>query len=127
MYLNNLKFLHADPNDFEMVDNLTAKGGRYIFLVDTYGSTPVTVYRENDRLVTEAIMYETGTTNPLAIVKADVTDGGLENIAYSPAPGREAADPVPVGHINVLKRPDLVQRMRAAGELLDGDDEAENH
>lgn len=118
VYLNKLKFLHADPNDFRMIDQLTGRGGEYVFLVDTYQSTPVTVYREGGRLVTETVLYEKGTANPLAIVKAEVSGGKLENITFSPAPGKAAASPVPDWQIKIFQRPGLIKRMKAAGELL---------
>ncbi len=123
VYLNKLKFLHADPDDFEMIDERTGRGGKFVFLVDTYHSTPVTVYREGPRLVTETVLYEKGSTNPLAIVKADVSGDKLENIKFSPAPGKAVADPVPDWQISVFQRPNLVKRMRSADQLLSDHDD----
>jgi len=118
VYLNKLKFLHAEPNDFKMIDNLTGRGGKCVFIVDTWHSTPVTVYLEEDRLFTETVLYEKGTANALAIVKADVSGDKLENITFSPPPGKASASPVPDWQIRIFQRPDLVSRMKAAREIL---------
>jgi hypothetical protein len=118
VYLNRLNFLHADPDDFKMIDNLTGTGGKYAFLVDTYYCIPVTLYWEKGRLVTETVLYETVTANALAIVKADVADDELENITFSPPPGKAAASKVPKWQIDNLQRDDLIKRMKQAGELL---------
>ena len=42
--------MHADPKDFEIIDNLTGRNEKYVFLVDALHCTPVTVYREEERL-----------------------------------------------------------------------------
>lgn len=118
VYLNRLKFLHADPDDFTMIDNLTGTGGKYAFLVDTYHCIPVTLYRERGRLVTETVLYETVSANALAIVKADVAGDELENITCSPPPGEAAARKVPKWQIDNLQRDDLRKRMKQAGDLL---------
>lgn len=120
VYLNQLRFLYADPVDFKMIDPLTGRGEEHVFLVDTYHVTPVTVYREGERLIAETVLYETGTTKPLAIIKADVSVDGLQNITLSPAPWNAKALPVPAWQIDVFKRSDLVKRMQAAGDLLGG-------
>jgi hypothetical protein len=91
-----------------------------VFLVDTYHGTPATGYREGERLVTETVLYKEGTANPRAIVKAEVFGEKLRNISFSPAPGKAASDPVPDWQISVFRRPNLVQRMGAAGKLLEG-------
>ncbi|MDT8389287.1 MAG: DKNYY domain-containing protein [Lentisphaeria bacterium] len=118
VYLNKLKFLHAVPNNFKMIDNLTGRGGKYMFLIDTYHSTPVTVYWEEGQLVTETVLYERRTAKPLAIVKAEVSGDKLENITFSPPPGQVADNEIPDWQVKVFKRADLVKRMKAAGELL---------
>ncbi|MFO0911887.1 MAG: DKNYY domain-containing protein [Pirellulales bacterium] len=118
VYLNNLPFLHADPDHFEMVDKLTGKGGKYVFLVDLWHGTPVTVYREEDRLVAETILYAKGTTDAIATIKAEVAGDELTGVTLSAPPGKASASKVPEWQINIFKRADLVQRMKQAGELL---------
>lgn len=118
VYLNNLKFLHAHPDDFAMVDKLTGRGEKLVFLVDTWHSTPVTVYREDSRLVAETVLYAKGTTNALAIVKAEVASDELRDITLSAPPGDAAARKVPEWQIDIFQRADMIKRMKAAGELL---------
>lgn len=118
VYLNNLKFLHADPNNFTMVDKLTGRGDKHVFLVDLWHGTPVTVYRDEDRLIAETILYENGTIIPLAIISAEVAGDKLEGMKLSPPPGQAAANKVPEWQIRIFHRDDLIQRIKQAGELL---------
>ena len=118
VYLNRLKFLHADPNDFEMIDNLTGRGGDYVFLVDRSHSTPVTVYKEEGKLVASTMMYEKSTATPLAIVKAEVSGETLTNFQLSPPSDDSPATTVPDWQIVNFQRPDLVKRMKAAAKHL---------
>lgn len=118
VYLNSLRFLHADPNDFAMVDNLTGRGGKRVFLVDQLHGMPVTVYREEGRLVAETILYAKGTTNALALIKADLVGDEPTGITLSAPPGEARVARVPEWQIDVFQRPDLVKRMKQAGQLL---------
>lgn len=118
VYLNNLKILHADPNDFSMVDNRTGKGGKHVFLVDTYHCTPVTVYREKGQLVAETILYESQTRRSLAVIKGQVGADRIEKVTLSPAPGREDVGQIPDWQVDLFKRADLVGRMNEASEHL---------
>jgi hypothetical protein len=118
VYLNNLKFLHADPKNFAMVDKLTGRDEKHVFLVDLWNGTPVTVYRDEDRLVAEAIVYENGTIIPLATISAELVGDELRGMKLSPPPGQAAASKVPEWQIRIFQRPDLIQRMQQAGELL---------
>ena len=120
VYLNQLRFLHADPKDFSMVNPRMARGGDYAFLIDTYQCTPVTVYQDGDQLVSETILYDPKTSQPLAVVKAHVTDGGLHDLKLSPAPGQTETRPVPEWQTAVFRRPDLVKQMEQAGDFLAG-------
>ena len=117
VYVNGLKFLHADPTNFAMRDNRCGTGGRYLFFVDVWHSTPVTVYREDEGLVAETILYERETKRSLAIVRADLTERGMQNLQLSPAPGAEAAGTVPAWQIEIFQRPDLAQSLRAKARV----------
>ena len=119
VYLNRLKFLHADPSTFTMIDDLTGKGGKYVFLVDRWHSTPVTVFKDDGALVVETVMYEKETGKPLAIVTAEVSGNSLKNLRFSPAPGSSRASTVPDWQLEILQRPDLVKRMKAAAKHLE--------
>ncbi len=118
VYVNNLKFLHASPDDFAMIDALTGRGGDYVFLVDTWHCTPVTLYREDRRLIAQTVLYEKESATALAILNAEVTGEGLKDITLSAPPGQAAAGEVPEWQIDVFQRDDMIARMRQAGELL---------
>jgi hypothetical protein len=119
VYVNNLRFLHADPKDFTMVGPRTGRGGAHIFLVDRDYNTPVTLFRENEQLVVETIMYATGTVHEIAIVKAVVGKDALHNVTVLPPPGKLKAGAVPPWQIEILKRPDMIERMNTEGAALD--------
>ena len=112
VYVNGLKFLHADPADITMRDNRCGTGGRYLFFVDVLHSTPVTVYREGDELVAETIFYEQETGRSLAVVRADLTESGMKNVQLSPPPGAVAASDVPTWQMDIFQRPDLAKSLR---------------
>ena len=118
VYLNNLKFLHADPNDFAMIDKVTARGAQYVFLIDTWHCTPVTVYKENERLITSTVLYEKGTANALALITAEVAGQKLKNMTLLEPPGEAAARKVPDWQIDIFQRDDMIKRMKDAGNLL---------
>lgn len=115
VYLNGLKFLHADPANFAMIDARTGHGGKYVFLIDTYHSTPVTLYREKGSLLCETILYDRKTDKALSTIKAEVGKDLLENITLSPVPG---APPLPDWQVDLFKREDLVRQMNKAGKHL---------
>lgn len=117
VYLNRFRFLHADPNDFVVRDNRSAVGGGHLFVVDTYHSTPVTVFRENGALVVETILFDRPTGRPLAIARADLTERGMENTRLSPPPGAATPAPVPAWLLQVFEREDLAATLREKAEL----------
>ncbi len=112
VYVNGLKFLHADPADFTMRDNRCGTGGRYLFFVDVWHSTPITVYREGDGLVAETILYDRETKRGLAVVRADLTKYGMQNIQLLPPPGAKTADTVPVWQLEIFQREGLANSLR---------------
>lgn len=116
VYVNGLKFLHADPADFKMRDNRCATGGRHLFFVDVYHSTPVTMFCEGEDLIAETILYDRQSREGLAVVRANVTDEGMQNVQLSPPPGKEAAGTVPSWQIDIFKRPELASSLREKAE-----------
>ncbi|MEM1068543.1 MAG: DKNYY domain-containing protein [Planctomycetota bacterium] len=118
VYLNQLKFLHADPTDFEMSDNRMARGGKYLFLIDTYHSTPLTLYRDSEQLVVESVLYERGTAKPLATMRAKLEEDRLRDMKLSPAPGEDSIHPVPDWQIDLLQRADLIETLKSASRQL---------
>lgn len=119
VYLNKLKFLHANAKTFRMIDKRTGRDDRHVFLVDTWHSTPVTVYKTGELLVAETVLYEKGTTNALATVKAELTDGKVKSLALSPPPSEALTHPVPDWQIDIFQRPDMIKLMVASGDLLE--------
>lgn len=117
VYVNGLKFLHANPGDFVIRDNLSAVGGRFLFVVDRYHSTPITVFREDGGLVVETVMYDPQSRKALGVVRANLTQNGMENTTVSPMPGVSDKPSVPGWQIQVFERPDLADVLRAKAEL----------
>ena len=106
-----IRDLHASVDDHEILKgiNLTVKAGDIIHLVSTYHYTPVTVFKEEGKLMAETPSYDPTTNRPSGLITAEVTPAGLKNIRAGSAPGWQ---------VEVFKRPDLVQRMIEAGKLL---------
>lgn len=117
VYVNGLEFLHAQPGNFVVRDNLSAVGGRFLFVVDTYHSTPVTVFREDGGLVVETVMYDRQSRKALGVVRADLTDRGMERVTVSPVPGAGVEPSVPGWQIEVFERPDLAELLRQKADL----------
>jgi hypothetical protein len=86
VYVNGLKFLHANPGNVVARDNLSAVGGRFLFVVDRYHITPITVFREDGGLVVETVMYDPQSRKALGVVRANLTQNGMENTTISPMP-----------------------------------------
>lgn len=116
VYASGLKFLHADPSDFTVRDNRAAVGGRYLFVIDTYYSTPITAFRENGALIAETILYDRTTKQPLATARAEVTERGLTNTRLSPPPGASATGSVPAGQLQIFERPGLAATLLEKAE-----------
>lgn len=124
VYLNGLRFLHAEPGSFKMLDQVTGRcqgeGAKpYAFLVDTYHCTPVTVHRVKSGLLAETILYERGSGRPLAIVSAPLTDGKLGKLTIAPPPGAKRAEPVPDWQLRIFQRPQLGASLQRLAELLE--------
>jgi len=116
VYVSGLKFLHADPADFTMRDNRCGTGGRYLFFVDVWHSTQITIYREGDGLVAETIFYDSETGQSLAVVRADLMERGMKNVQISPPPGAEVAGVVPEWQLDIFLRPGLAKSLRKKAE-----------
>lgn len=117
VYVNGFRFLHAHANSFAIRDNLSAAGGRYLFVVDTYHSTPITVFRESGGLVVETVMYDVQSHKALGVVRADLTEQGMERVTVSPVPGAGAKPSVPAWQLQVFERPALAEMLREKADL----------
>mgnify|MGYP001215221163 CR=1 FL=1 len=99
--------------------NAEALWAQYVFLVDTWHCTPVTVYREDDRLITGTVLYEKGTTNALAVIKAEIASQKLKNMTLSAPPGEASAHQVPNWQIDIFQRADMIKCMNRVSKLLE--------
>ncbi|MCH1502888.1 MAG: DKNYY domain-containing protein [Verrucomicrobiales bacterium] len=118
IHLNTMTFPRSRPGKVEVIDNLTVKAGDLVLLVDTYYSLPVTVFKEDGKLMAETVVFDPTSREPLATMTAEVTAGGPKDIRTGPLPGEGKAPPVPDWQGKVFKRPDLVRRMIEAGKLI---------
>ena len=66
----------------------------------------------NSVLVAETVLYDHETKRSVAIVRADLTEGGMKNVRLSPPPGAEAAGTVPAWQMDIFQRPDLAKSLR---------------
>ena len=119
VYLNGLRFLHADPADFRMLDSRVGSGGKYLFLVDTYHATPLTLYPEGDVWMAETILYDRETEQALAIFHAEADPSGMKNVTLSAPPGEAEPLPVPDWQLRVIQRPELLYVIQDAIDLFE--------
>lgn len=118
LHLNGRTFPRSEAGDFEVIDNLSVKSGDLVFTVDRYQVIPVTLFKENGKLMAETLAYEPGTRKTQGTITAEVTEDGLEGIRIAPLPGGNEAPSVPEWRMEVFKRPDLIEQMNKAGKLL---------
>lgn len=118
VYLNGLQFLHAKPNDFTMLDKLTARGETHVFLIDTFHGTPVTVYNNDDQLTVETVLYEKRTGKALATIKDHVVEDEMRHVTLSPPPGQSVAAGVREFQFSNFQRQEMIERYKQAGEIL---------
>lgn len=118
IHLNGMTFPRSKPVKTRVIDNLTVEAGDLVLLVSTYHSTPVTVFKEDGRLMAETTHYDPTTREPLGLITAEVTAEGLKAIRTGPLPGKAQAPPVPDWQLEVFKSPHLVQRMIEAGKRI---------
>jgi hypothetical protein len=118
IHVQLMTFPRSNPGKVEIIDNKTVKAGDLIHLVNTYQSTPVTLFKENGKLMAETPAYEPVSRKGEGMITAEVTSDGLKNIRISPLPGGDKAPSVPDWQLRVFKDPHLVQRMIDAGNLI---------
>jgi hypothetical protein len=118
IHLDQMTFPRSRPGKVEVIDNETVKAGDLVHLVNTYQYTPVTVFKEADKLMAETPAYEPGNDKVNGIISAEVATDGLKNIRISPLPGDDRAPSVPDWQLRVFKDPHLVRRMIEAGKLI---------
>lgn len=118
IHLDKMTFPRSTPGKVEIIDDKTVQAGDLIHLVITYQYTPVTLFKEDGKLMAETPAYEPGNDKVNGMITAEVATDGLKNIRISPLPGGNKAPSVPDWQLRVFKDPYLVQRMIEAGNLI---------
>ena len=118
IHVNKMTFPRSKPGKVEVIDNLTVKADDLVLLVETSRFNPVTVFKQDDKLMAETPAYDFTSGKPLGTIAAEVTAGGLKDIRTEPLPGSSEAPSVPDWQLDVLKNPDLVLRMIEAGKRI---------
>lgn len=118
IHLDQMTFPRSRPGTVEIIDNETVKAGDLVHLVNTYQYTPVTVFKEEGKLMAETPAYEPGTEMVNGMIRAEVATDDLKNIRVCPLPGEDRAPSVPDWQLRVFKDPHLVRRMIEAGKLI---------
>ena len=118
IHLNGLTFPRSKPGKVRVIDSLTVKADDLVFTVDRYHSMPVTLFKEDGKLMAETLGCEPRTSEPQYTITAEVTPNGLNSIRTEPLPGVKKVPPVPEWRFEVFKRPDLIEQMIKAGGSL---------
>jgi hypothetical protein len=118
IHIDTMTFPRSKPGKVEIVDDQTVRAGNLIHLVNAYQNTPVSVFREDGKLMAETPAYEPESRRVEGMITAEVTSDGLKNIRITPLPGGNKAPSVPDWQMRVFKDMHLVRRMIEGGELL---------
>ncbi|BCX47811.1 conserved hypothetical protein [Haloferula helveola] len=118
IHMNMMKFPRSKPGTVKVIDDGMVKSDDLVFLADTYHSVPVTVFKEDGKLMAETYSYDPASRELQCLITAEVTPKGLENVRTGPLPGKTEVPAVPDWRIPVFERPDLVERMIEAGKHL---------
>ncbi len=119
VYVSGRKFLYADPADFKQVAKHLGKGNGKAFLVDESQHTPLTVYRNNGRLMVEGLLFDWKTNTPIALAKAEVISSGMKDIVLLPPPGGTETGEVKESIKKDFQRDFIVQEILKAAKWLD--------
>lgn len=118
IHVNKMTFPRSKPGHVEVIDDRTVKAGDLVLLVETSRSLPVTVFREDGKLMAETPAYEFTSGQVQGMITAEVTAAGLKDIRISPLPGGKEAPTVPDWRMEVFDNPDYVQRYLEAGKRI---------
>jgi hypothetical protein len=118
IYVNGQRFPRSRPGKVEVIDQATVKVDDLILLVELAYNTPITVFREGNRLMAEAPVYQPANREIQGMICMTVAASGVTDIRIDPVAGRDVAPAVPAWQMEVLKRSDNVKRMVEAGQLL---------
>ena len=118
IHLNGMTFPRSKTGVVEVIDNLTVRSGDLVYTVDRYQIVPVTLFKQNGKLMAETLAYDPTTRKVQGTIAAEVTPDGLKGIRVAPLTGGKAAPEVPDWRMEVFKRPDLIDQMNKAGKHL---------
>ena len=118
IHVNGMAFPRSKPGSVRIIDDHTLLAGDHVLLVETSRSTPVTVFKEDGKLMAEAPAYEPTTRRVEGVITAEVTGQGLQNIRVGPLQGGGEAPSVPDWQMEVFNNPDALKRMLEAGRLI---------
>ncbi len=118
IHLGNATFPRSKAVDTEVIDNLTVKAGDLILVVNQYHTTPVTLFKQDGKVMVETPSYEPNSLLPTGTVTAELTAGGLKIIRLAPLPGHSLAPSLPDWQKDGFKRPEFLHQMREAAKHL---------
>ncbi len=117
-HVNHMTFPRSKVGKAEIIDNRTVKVGNLILLVEHSRNTPSTLFKENDKLMTETPAYEPMSRKVNGIITAEVTPEGLKNIRISPLPGSTVTPTVPDWQMEVFIHIHPVERLIELGKKI---------
>lgn len=118
IHLNAMTFLRSKPGRVEVIDQAAVQSGNRVFLVDTVWVVPVTVFREQGKVMAETPGYDPANRQVLGIVRAEVTEQGLKGLRTAPLPGKDEEPSIPGYQVEAFKSPHMVRRMIEAGKRI---------
>ena len=118
IYVNKMTFPRSKPGKVAIIDNKSVQAGDLIYLVNTYQSTPVTLFKAEGKLMAETPSYEPSSRKVDGVISAQVTQAGLTNIQVSALPGSSHVPEDPGWQIEVFSRMHLVGQMIELGKRI---------
>lgn len=118
IHVNAMTFPRSKPGKVEVIDSRTVKAGNLVLLVESSRNTPMTLFKEEGKLMAETPAYEPMSRKVQGTITAEVTSNGLKNIRISPLPGSNNVPSVPGWQMEVFTHGHPVERMIEAGKRI---------
>lgn len=116
--VNKMPFPRAKPGKAEIIDPYTVKTGNLILLVENSRNTPMTLFKENGRLMAESPSYEPSSRKVNGLISAEVTADGLTNIKVTPLQGSSYVPNVPDWQMEVFTHAHPANRLIDLGKQI---------
>ena len=113
-----MPFPRAKPGKAEVIDPYTVKTGNLILLVENSRNTPMTLFKENGRLMAESPSYEPSSRKVNGLISAEVTADGLINIKVTPLQGSSFVPNVPDWQMEVFTHAHPANRLIDLGKQI---------